>query len=75
MQQNAESCYSRKKNVIEYPFTIQGSLLEERSISINDLGIIFDSKLTFVDHISQKGCESLKSYGFTLGIVETFTPN
>lgn len=64
---NANKCqilsYTRKKNIFHFPYIIKGSNLKRVNVT-KDLGVTFDQKLTFNEHISLKVCDALKSYGF-----------
>ena len=66
---NVQKCkvvtYSRKKTTIIHSYAIDDMALE-RCVSIKDLGVIFDAKLTFADHIEYIVSSALKSYGFII---------
>nr|CAI5854974.1 unnamed protein product [Callosobruchus analis] len=55
--------YTRRKIYHVYNYNINGSALE-RCSTVKDLGVLYDEKLTFNSHISQKVSEALRSYGF-----------
>ena len=64
---NKDKCsmvsYSRKKRIIEYDYIIDGVTIS-RVDKIRDLGVLFDSKLSFKEHILDIASKSLKIYGF-----------
>lgn len=48
---------------IEYPYCIDGDILT-RPQTVRDLGVIFDHRLSFVDHINATVSRAYKSLGF-----------
>ena len=54
---------TRKQNHVFYSYKIEDTPLN-RSSHIKDLGISFDQKLTFADHIGEIVTTSFKMYGF-----------
>lgn len=73
---NASKCkivsYTRKHNSIQYPYKIDGIDLERLKV-IKDLGITFDSELTFVSHINIKIAEATKLLGFIIRNCKDFS--
>lgn len=55
--------YTRKKNVIMYPYNIGGKELA-RATQIRDLGVIFDEKCSFVPHIENLISSAFRVYVF-----------
>ncbi|XP_063921238.1 uncharacterized protein LOC135136039 [Zophobas morio] len=55
LQLNISKCrvvsYSRKQDIITYSYNVNGILME-RSQTVKDLGVVFDSKLAIIDHIN-----------------------
>lgn len=64
--------YTRKSNPIYYHYSFNASLLT-RCSSTRDLGIYFDSKLTFNEHIILTTTSALKTLGFIIRNCRTFT--
>ena len=64
---NATKCkimtYTRKQQPLQYPYSILGNILE-RVIVLKDLGVTFDSKLTFSHHVNTKILEAGRMFGF-----------
>lgn len=73
---NASKCkvvtFTRKHSTIDNVYSIDGMLLS-RSNSTKDLGVIFDSQLTFIDHINLKVKEATKMLGFIIRNCKSFT--
>ncbi|XP_045773470.1 uncharacterized protein LOC123872917 isoform X2 [Maniola jurtina] len=69
MEFNTNKCsvmtFGRKRCPVYFPYNMNGVQLP-RQANIKDLGIIFDHKLTFHDHISTLASESFKRLGFVL---------
>ena len=67
LQLNISKCrvvsYSRKQDIITYSYNVNGILME-RSQTFKDLGVVFDSKLAFIDHINTTVNSASKIYGF-----------
>lgn len=57
--------YSRKQTNITFNYTVTGSILDRKTV-IKDLGIFFDSTLTFNYHIHNLKLTSLKNLGFII---------
>lgn len=55
--------YTNKLNAVTYSYKIGDKQLR-RSDTVKDLGIIFDKKFTFIDHINYIVTKSYKMYGF-----------
>lgn len=64
--------YTRSKNPIEFIYKIKGDVLSSVK-SIKDLGVVFDSKLTFSDHILQLSASCYKLLGFVIRSSKQFT--
>jgi len=64
---NTKKCYvlsySLKTSVIDFGYELDGTLLK-RDNTFKDLGITFDTKLSFTAHIENITSDSLKAYGF-----------
>ena len=63
--------YNRKTNVIEYNYNIGGVEIK-RCTEFRDLGIIMDSRLSFVPHINNINCKALKMLGFVIRTTKDF---
>lgn len=55
--------FTRKKYFIEYQYNLNETILSRHS-NVTDLGVVFDSRLTFVPHIDAKISEASRVYGF-----------
>ena len=64
--------YTLKSVPISYDYTYNSTLLS-RCTSTKDLGILFDSKLSFVGHIQQITSSALKMLGFIIRNCGCFT--
>lgn len=64
--------YTRKQLVHEYAYHIDTTELV-RCTSCKDLGITFDSQLTFNDHVTQKISDAMKFFGFIVRNCRSFT--
>ncbi|KAJ3656334.1 hypothetical protein Zmor_015418 [Zophobas morio] len=66
---NSSKCcyisYCRKLNIVDFSYSIEGTLLE-RKTSIKDLGVTFDSCLTFDIHLTNICNAANKSLGFVM---------
>lgn len=73
---NVKKCkvmrYTRKHNVVEFPYYVLNDILEVTN-SVRDLGVTFDSTLSFSIHISTIVSEAFKSYGFIVRNCRNFT--
>lgn len=73
---NAAKCkivtYTKKQSRYEHNYNIDGTVLDRQN-SIKDLGIIFDSQLSFTQHINNKSSEATKMLGFIIRNCKTFT--
>ncbi|PZC70519.1 hypothetical protein B5X24_HaOG215757 [Helicoverpa armigera] len=69
MEFNSSKCFvmtfGRKQHPITFEYKINGSIVT-RSSTMKDLGVVFDQKLTFHDHITTVAKESFKRLGFVL---------
>jgi hypothetical protein len=72
---NIDKCqyirFSRNKSPIQFSYSIDGRNLE-RVEEIRDLGVLFDSKLSFKNHITGIRNRAMKSLGFMLRTVSGF---
>lgn len=57
--------FTRKKNPINYSYNIDGISLQRQTI-VKDLGIYFDSELTFAKHILARTSEAIRMLGFII---------
>lgn len=64
--------YTRKQNAVIYPYSINNVVLS-RNLTIKDLGVTFDSKLTFCDHILDVISKAYKMFGFLYRNCREFT--
>ena len=71
MDLNADKCYtisfSRKQSTVHYPYSIHHKVLA-REDQVKDLGVIFDTKLSFNQHVSVAVKKALRVWDFTLHI-------
>lgn len=69
MELNSSKCkiitFSRKKSPILHPYFISRSPLLRVNL-INDLGVIFDSELRFIEHINYISAKAFKMAGFIM---------
>lgn len=76
MSVNATKCrvvtFSRKSSNLIFDYSIDNLTLE-RVYSIKDLGVTFDSKLTFIDHINTITNSALRMLGFIIRITRKFS--
>lgn len=63
--------YSRKKEPIIYKYQLNNQILN-REYSTKDLGILFDNKLHFSEHISNLGATCSKTLGFIIRNCKSF---
>lgn len=72
---NIDKCYiisfTKKKNPLFYNYTLLGKPLT-RVTQVRDLGVILDSKLSFIPHIESVLNKSYKNLGFILRISKPF---
>lgn len=75
LQLNIEKCklvsFTNKLTVIKYDYSL-GNKIISRSDSFCDLGVMFDSKLSFVSHINNVIGEALRNYGFIVRCTRDF---
>ena len=72
---NVQKCmkmvFTRCKKEIIFPYNISGTILPSPSI-VKDLGIFYDSKLTFEPHVNQVINNAYKTLGFIMRIGREF---
>lgn len=72
---NCDKChvitFSRNKNIFNFNYSINNTVLS-RVTEIKDLGVIFDSKLTFEPHINYICAKALKMLGFIIRTTKDF---
>lgn len=75
MELNVQKCrlmvFSRNRDISDQIYTINGRPLESVS-QIKDLGVILDSNLSFVPHISESVSRSLRMLGFVKRCTKDF---
>ena len=64
--------YSRKQSTYEFYCKIENTPLNRLNNVNTELGVIFDPKLTFVDHIISIVTSSFKTLGFVLRNIKDF---
>lgn len=73
---NVDKCkimtFSRRTEIYSYDYECNGRRLE-RHIVLRDLGVLFDTELSFVEHISQIILDAAKVYGFMIRNCRDFT--
>ena len=57
--------FGRMQHPIAFEYTINGTVII-RSTTVKDLGVVFDRKLTFHDHITTVAKDSFRRLGFVL---------
>nr|CAI5870437.1 unnamed protein product [Callosobruchus analis] len=57
--------FTRKKSVIGYDYATAGTTIS-RCETVKDLGVIFDTKLTYSQHIHEITCKASRAYGFVV---------
>nr|CAH7756409.1 unnamed protein product [Callosobruchus chinensis] len=69
LQLNVSKCktltFTRKLLPSQFTYKINGLPLEQPCF-VNDLGVVFDGKLTFKEHINKKVCDAGKALGFVV---------
>lgn len=69
MEFNSSKCYAmtfgRKRNPIDFEYNLNKSSIT-KSTNMKDLGVTFDQKLTFHDHIATVAKQSFQRLGFVL---------
>lgn len=63
--------FSRKKEIINYPYNFNGSLIE-RTETVRDLGIWLDSKMLFSEHIDHITKKAYRNLGFLIRSCKPF---
>lgn len=64
--------YTKRQNYVQFNYNINNSVLE-RVKTIKDLGIVFDSILSFNEHISHIVNSSFKILGYIVRTTKDFT--
>jgi len=64
--------FFRSRRPFEFDYNINGSKLTRAANTIKDLGIVFDTKLTFYPHIKTFFCKALKIFGFVKRVCSQF---
>ena len=76
MELNTSKCYSiifhKSRTAFEQPYLIGNTVLSNVS-EIKDLGLVLDSKLTFIPHIQSASSKSLQLLGFVRRVTSEFT--
>lgn len=66
---NVKKCkmmsYGRKQDIVIYPYKLGNQIIERVDV-FRDLGVLFDSKLTFGHHIQHVVSQAYKNLGFIL---------
>jgi hypothetical protein len=74
MALNISKCFyvkfGRKHDLISQVYTVDGAVIAERDI-VNDLGVLFDRKLTFIPHMDNITRRASKMLGFVLRNIKT----
>lgn len=67
LKMNISKCkvmtYTRKRNFIHHDYVLEDRILERCDV-IRDLGVLFDSKLNFINHINNTIASASRMYGF-----------
>ena len=63
--------FTKRKTPIVFPYTINNMLLNRPAL-ITDLGVTFDSQLSFVPHVSKVVSSCFKTYGFIVRNTKQF---
>ncbi|KAF0764623.1 RNA-directed DNA polymerase from mobile element jockey [Aphis craccivora] len=64
--------FFRSRCPFEFDYNINGSKLTRAANTFKDLGIVFDTKLTFYPHIKASCCKALKIPGFVKRVCTQF---
>ena len=75
MQLNAEKCYVMSYTTSKSPMNYQYELMDTvltRSLTLKDLGILFDNKLEFTSHYSAIIKRAFKMLGFVIRVSRNF---
>lgn len=73
---NVDKCkimtFSRRSEIFSYDYECDGMRLERHTV-LRDLGVLFDTELSFVEHISQIVLDAARVYGFMVRNCRDFT--
>lgn len=73
---NASKCsvitFSRKRSPVLFNYSLNNTTLT-RTSTVNDLGVLLDTKLTFTDHLSYITSKASRSLGFIFRIAKCFS--
>jgi Reverse transcriptase (RNA-dependent DNA polymerase)/Endonuclease-reverse transcriptase len=61
----------RTTNLVKFPYTLDGNILERRN-SIRDLGVVYDSKMSFNTHIETICGKAKRMLGFVMRVGRNF---
>lgn len=64
-------CFTRKRNPIQHTYSFNGVTIDKTSV-IRDLGVLFDEKLLFTEHIDMISTKAFKNLGFILRTCKNF---
>ena len=64
--------FTKNKSVVQYPYVINETLLPRPKL-VKDLGVTFDSKLTFNDHVIKITNEAYKMLGLIIRLGKDFS--
>ena len=75
---NQDKCvvmtYSLKKDLIYFDYEVNGTVLR-RPATVSDLGVIFDCKLSFVEHVNHVRAQACSTLGFIIRNSKDFCEN
>ena len=78
MMLNVKKCqtitFTNKTNYVKFDYHIEGTVLNRVSV-IRDLGVVFDTSLTFRDHIDSIVTKAKKMLGFIFRMSKPFRKN
>lgn len=63
--------FTRKQQHIHFDYTINNTVISRKS-SITDLGVVFDTKLSFIDHVRKATSDASRAYGFIVRNCKNF---
>lgn len=75
MKMNISKCsvtsYTKRNNNVKFDYVHNNTILHRKTV-VSDLGVVFDAKLTFVEHIAHTSSAALKLLGFVIRNTKLF---
>ena len=63
--------YTRKQNIFESIYSINGTFISQQT-SMRDLGVVFDQRYTFVEHVHTVAASACRTLGFIMRTCRSF---